>query len=155
MTASITITSYQLHHQPGISDLLDGIQGEFSQSIYAQNPPKNPLPVKLWVALYNDVVVGTVGIILLSNGNAALKSMMVQKEFRGGDHGLSGSLMNRALQYARDAGAQNIYLGTMAQFKAAQQFYRKHGFVEITARDLPADFIINPVDDVFFRLQIN
>jgi hypothetical protein len=48
-----------------------------------------------------------------------------------------------------------MYLGTMTQFKAARVFYINHGFTEITRDQLPADFVCNPVDDVFFYLQLN
>jgi len=154
MNSEIIIKDHDPYYQPGISDLLDGIQSEFSESIYGRNPPTNPIPVKLWLALHNDVVVGTVGIAALNNNNAALKSMMVQKEFRGADKGVSGMLLDTALKYALSIDVQQIYLGTMTQFKAAQHFYRKHFFTEIGREQLPGDFVCNPVDDVFFRLLL-
>lgn len=134
---------------------MDGIQSEFPQSIYAQNPPINTLPVQLWSAMDGDIVVGTVGIVLLAGKNAVLKSMMVRKEYRGAAVGLSARLMDMALQYADSNGARHIFLGTMTQFKAAHQFYRKNAFKQIGRQDLPADFVINPVDDVFFVRTLN
>jgi hypothetical protein len=43
----------------------------------------------------------------------------------------------------------------MIQFKAAQSFYLKHGFIQILENELPDDFMKNLVDKVFFRLAID
>jgi N-acetylglutamate synthase-like GNAT family acetyltransferase len=134
---------------------MDSIQAEFSTSIYARNPPKVAQQVKLWVAMHNNEVVGTVGISDIGNGNAALKSMMVQQEYRGTTTGISARLLDTAIRHAKSFGAGYLFLGTMMQFEAARAFYQKNGFLQINMDELPAGFAVNPVDDVFFRLQIN
>src|SRR5207244_2234314 len=105
------------YYQPGVDDLLDGIQSEFSETIYAQSTPKIrvPLPVKYWMALHNDILVGTVGVATLSNNNVALKRMMVQKDYRGRDIGLSDALLDIALKHSISIGAKKVFLGTMTQ----------------------------------------
>jgi len=156
MNNNIIITGYTPDHQTGIADLLDGIQAEFTESIYARSTPGREVllpPVTYWVALQDGVVVGTAGIAALAYGNAMLKGMMVQQEQRG--TGLAARLLDAVLGYAATMGAEQLYLGTMTQFKAAQRFYNKHGFRRITMQELPADFIINPVDDVFFSLALH
>jgi N-acetylglutamate synthase-like GNAT family acetyltransferase len=154
MDSLITIVDYRPAYQPGIADLLDGIQSEFPQSIYSRSTIASPEP-RLWVALHNNIVVGMVGLLLIGDDNAVLKNMMVQKEYRGNALGLSKCLLGAALAYAAVENVRNIYLGTMTQFKAAQSFYKKHSFTMIERLELPKDFIINPVDDIFFMLHLN
>jgi hypothetical protein len=42
----------------------------------------------------------------------------------------------------------------MDQFKAAQKFYEKNGFIKITENQLPKNFIHNPIDRVFYLLDL-
>ncbi|NQZ22778.1 MAG: GNAT family N-acetyltransferase [Colwellia sp.] len=74
-----------------------------------------------WIALVDDNVVGTVGLSL-KNDYAILKSMFLQKEFRGASIGLSNMLLKKALTHCKTTKISEIYLGTMVQFKAAQRF---------------------------------
>ena len=115
-------------------------------------PPRLPDP--FWVAAYRDQVVGTIGLILIGKDFAILKSMMVKKAFRGKVRGVSSSLMATAMSWCAKNSLQDIYLGTMHQFISAQQFYKKNGFVEIAQQDLPSEFLINPLDKVFFRRRL-
>ena len=48
-----------------------------------------------------------------------------------------------------------VYLGTTEWFYAAQHFYRRNGFVEISRDMLPATFPVMAVDSRFFRLVID
>lgn len=45
---------------------------------------------------------------------------------------------------------KEIYLGTRAIFLAAQQFYKKNGFKEISKVNLPDTFPLNLVDSKFY-----
>ncbi len=42
--------------------------------------------------------------------------------------GVAGSLMNRAIECAADAGARCLWLGVNQENQRAQRFYGKHGF---------------------------
>jgi hypothetical protein len=42
----------------------------------------------------------------------------------------------------------------MQQFKAAQKFYLKNGFVEIAIGKLPSDYPPNPMDTIFYELDL-
>jgi N-acetylglutamate synthase-like GNAT family acetyltransferase len=159
MDKEIIINSFVSEYQPGIDILLSSIQQEFPEIIYGTESKKITdvafLPGRrYWVALDQDKVIGTIGIVLLKNNTACVKSMFLQKDYRGGGRQIAQRLLVTALNHARQLAAERIFLGTMIQFKAAYAFYIKHGFELIREEELPADFIKNPVDKVFFRLVL-
>lgn len=151
----IQIRTYQKQDQVGIDLMMAEIAAEFASPI-AQNDGKVPpkLPDPFWVASYGDQVVGTIGLIPIRKDIAILKSMMVKKGFRGKSWGVSNSLMATAMAWCTENNFQAIYLGTMHQFISAQQFYKKNGFTEIAQQDLPSEFLINPLDKVFFQRRL-
>jgi N-acetylglutamate synthase-like GNAT family acetyltransferase len=159
MEPGITIVDFENTHQPGIDRLMDDVQKEFSETIYGPGSKKIIdvafLPDrKYWVALQGNVVIGTIGVVLMKNGNAALKSMILQKEYRGSHTRIADNLFRVAKEKVWGQHATQLFLGTMIQFKAAQAFYVKHGFIGISEDELPADFVKNPVDKVFFKLLL-
>src|SRR5436853_40413 len=85
-------------------------------------------------------------LLFLTGRSAAIKRMMVDKNYRGTVMGVSAGLLDACVSFARNSGAESVYLGTMSQFKAAQKFYLKHGFREITLEELPSDYTPNPID---------
>ena len=83
----IRITDYNSDHQEEIDQMMVGIEMEFSIPITSPKSPRiyevyQNSDHKFWVALYENKVVGTIGLSLFSNNNAVLKRMMVTKEFR-------------------------------------------------------------------------
>jgi N-acetylglutamate synthase-like GNAT family acetyltransferase len=154
---SLRVTEYAPAHQQGIDAMMDSISKEYDQ------PISGPQSVKLleayqqpgcrfWVALDGEQVVGTVGLILLEGSNAVLKRMMVDKDCRG--TGLAARLLETAAQWGSSCGVESIYLGTMAQFTAAQAFYSKLGCVEVALSELPSDMVVNPIDTLHYRLVL-
>ena len=105
---------------------------------------------KYWVAFNNTEIVGTVGILKIDNTSSLLKNMFVKKEYRGKDFTISHSLLKKACEWSEAEDLNQIYLGTMSQFKAAHKFYEKNGFKEIVRSKLPTSFIINPLDEIFY-----
>ena len=151
----IKIRRYQHQDQAGIDLMMAEITAEFASPIAQlgrKAPPKLPDP--FWVAAYGDQIVGTIGLIPIRKDFAILKSMMVKKAFRGKLKGVSSSLMKTAITWCTENDLQAIYLGTMHQFISAQQFYKKNGFTKIAQQDLPSEFLINPLDKVFFRRRL-
>jgi N-acetylglutamate synthase-like GNAT family acetyltransferase len=149
----IEITHFQEKHQRDINSLMIEIAGEFNESIF---PPQSEiqqrviLPLdKYWVALENDVVIGTIGFSMLTNNNMMLRRMFLNKKFRG--YGVAKMLLDTVFSSAVEHRVSNIFLGTMTQFKAAQKFYQKNGFTKIPPTELPIDFQINPVDGIFYQ----
>lgn len=151
----IKIRTYQNQDHVGIDLMMAEIAAEFASPIAPNDgkvPPKLPDP--FWIAAYGDQIVGTIGLIPIRKDFAILKSMMVKKAFRGKLKGVSSSLMATAMSWCIENSLQDIYLGTMHQFISAQQFYKKNGFTEIAQQDLPREFLINPLDKVFFRRRL-
>jgi GNAT superfamily N-acetyltransferase len=80
----------------------------------------------VWVAIDNDRLVGSVAMRLLDDRRAELKRMYLQPEHRG--RGLGRTLLNHAIDWARDRGCQAIVLGTSTAMTAAQRLYESAGF---------------------------
>ncbi len=134
---------------------MEEIYSEFPEPFYAQGSDKLDKLSQLsgrayWVVLNNDAVIGTVGIAMIANDNAVLKSMMLHKDHRGKGKRLSERMLAFAENKARKAHAVRMYLGTMVQMKGAQRFYEKNGYALITEGKLPIDFPANPVDKIFY-----
>lgn len=151
----IQIRLYQHQDQAGIDLMMAEITAEFASPI-TQLGRKAPskLPDPFWVAASRGQIVGTIGLIPIGKEFAILKSMMVKKTFRGKALGVSNSLIKTAIAWCIENNLQAIYLGTMHQFISAQQFYKKNGFTEIAQQDLPSEFLINPLDKVFFQRRL-
>ncbi len=154
----INITNYDPCFQPGIDQMMSKIQNEFAEAITGSqsviiNDVYQLVDQHYWVALYGEKVVGTIGIVL-HNHFAEVKRMMVHPAFRGSGYGIASKLLQMGLQWAISNNITTIYLGTMDQFKAAQRFYEKTGFAQISREDLPEDYKINPIDTLFYRLTV-
>lgn len=107
-----------------------------------------------WVAEVDGNVVGTIGLLDIGGGAAALRKMFVSAPFRGKSHAAARSLLDELLRWAATQRLQYIYLGTTDKFLAAHRFYEKNGFREITRASLPASFPVMSVDTKFYSLSL-
>lgn len=153
----IQIVPFQSAHQNAVICLMESIALEFKEPIFSSSSKKIidffELPNhQFWVALNDSKLVGTIGILKLSNGNMVLKSMFVAKMCRG--QGVSSLLLHTAMAFVIQNHSKQIYLGTMNQFTDGQRFYEKNGFVKCKSTDLPTDFTINPLDSIFYTKQL-
>lgn len=153
--SSVEIKDYDPIYQSGVDVMMLDIQKEFKEPITG---PQSTIikqvyqlgEQKYWLALYNEKVIGTIGVVLSSTGFAEIKRMMVHPEFRGSKPGAAKHLLQTALKWVKTQQVTTVYLGTMEQFKAAQRFYEKNGFIQIPTNDLPKDYKINPIDTLFY-----
>lgn len=157
MDLKIEIVPFEKKHQSDIDAIMQNIALEFEEPIYTKESKKIVDVYKLsnnkfWVALNGNNVIGTLGIVRLKNKNIILKSMFLEKKYRG--KGISQLLLDHVINWESQNDCMQIYLGTMLQFKAAQQFYEKNGFTKCTPEELPADFIINPLDTIFYTKKL-
>lgn len=148
---NVQIVSYNNKHQADIDQLLESILLEFDLPARA---PKNPLvlPDAYWVAEFNGKAIGTIALFNMKNRSVVLKKMFVSKEFRG--KGISKMLLDTLFKWARENNFARVYLGTMTEFKAAHRFYEKNGFKKIERKNLPRDFPINPVDPLYYTINL-
>jgi hypothetical protein len=136
--ASIVIKEYDPLYQEGINLMMRTIEAEFAEAITGPQSTiikeVYQLPgQKFWVALHNKEVVGTIGMVLKENLFAEVKRMM---------------------EWTLQQGIKTVYLGTMNQFKAAQRFYEKQGFISIPPSLLPKEYKINPIDTLFYKREL-
>jgi RimJ/RimL family protein N-acetyltransferase len=151
----ITITEYNPEFQERIDRMMAGIQEEYAETITTSHSTiisqVYQLPnQKYWVALHGERIAGTIGMVLFPGNNAVVKRMMVDKEFRGTDFKTATLLLDTAFEWAKTHAVKAVYLGTMTQFRAAQRFYEKAGFKQISMNELPVDYPQNPMDTLFY-----
>ncbi|PLT33198.1 GNAT family N-acetyltransferase [Bacillus sp. V5-8f] len=108
-----------------------------------------------WVALYEEEVVGTIGLIDIGNDQAALRKVFVNKEFRGSKFNTARLLLNNVIQWARDQSIKEVYLGTTPQFLAAHRFYEKNGFINVAQSELPENFPVLRIDKKFYKYKVD
>ena len=144
------IKSYQAHHLDGIAELIVPIQSEeFGINISLEDQPdQKAIPSfyqhgtgNFWVAEADGRVVGTIALLDIGNGQAALRKMFVASDFRGKEYGLAAALLQTLFARASTHAVDAIFLGTTDKFLAAHRFYEKHGFGEIAKSDLPPAFL--------------
>ena len=156
---TIQIQPYDPVYQERINAMMAGIQDEYNEIITTRHSTKIQEVYmkpgqKYWVALAEEQVAGTIGIVMFEKDKAVVKRMMVDKDFRGEAYGTANQLMCVALEWAANEGARVVYLGTMTQFVAAQRFYLKNGYVSIPEKELPLQYPQNPMDTVFFKKEL-
>lgn len=147
----IKIHLFKQDYQSGINDMMNDIVNEFELPISNENKSRIQSLDKYWVAIDSKKIIGSVGVLKTNNADATLKNMFVKKEYRGKDYRLAQMLLYKVIDWCHSEDIDNIYLGTMNQFKAAHKFYEKHGFQKISTSELPSVFIRNPIDDVFYK----
>lgn len=107
-----------------------------------------------WLALENDKLIGTIALIDIGDGQAALRKMFVHADYRGKEKAIGQSLFNFLLSWCKQNSISEIYLGTVEQLHAAKRFYIKNGFEKIEKNMLPPSFPLMQVDTEFFKINI-
>lgn len=160
----IVIRPFAPEYQAGVIDLILPIQQqEFGIAITLQDQPDlldipgfyQQQAGNFWLVLADSTVVGCVALLDIGDGLGALRKMFVAAPYRGKQYGLGRRLLDTLLAWSERHEIREIYLGTTAQFVAAQHFYRKNGFDEIAKNELPAGFPVMAVDSMFFMRRVN
>jgi N-acetylglutamate synthase-like GNAT family acetyltransferase len=155
----IEVVPFSIEHKAGVIAVILPIQqAEFGISISLEDQPDlHDIPGfyrrgsgSFWVALSGTLVVGTIALLDIGNGQGALRKMFVRPEYRGPDHQVARRLLETLIAWCHEKRTYEIYLGTTAKFVAAHRFYEKWGFAEIPKADLPATFPVMSVDTKFF-----
>ena len=159
----IAIVPFEPKHAEGIASVILPIQqAEFDIPITLEAQPDlkditgfyQHGSGNFWVALLDEEVIGTVGLLDIGNNQAALRKMFVKAEFRGSEYGVAKRLLTQLLEWCRAHRVKEIYLGTTAKFLAAHRFYEKNGFREIRRAELPSSFPVMVVDTKFYFLPL-
>jgi N-acetylglutamate synthase-like GNAT family acetyltransferase len=107
-----------------------------------------------WIASDGARLVGSVGLLDIGDGMAALRKMFVHADYRGQAHGLAQRLLETLLAAARAGGIVEVLLGTTERFVAAHRFYEKNGFAPLAADALPERFPRMRQDNRFYRRRL-
>jgi N-acetylglutamate synthase-like GNAT family acetyltransferase len=162
--AYISIIPFRPEYTDSVINLIIYIQqDEFDLPITAQDQPDlHDIPNyyqtgkgNFWIALHQQTVVGSIALLDIGHGKAALRKMFVHKAFRGSVYGTAKHLLMTLIDWAKTHQIEEIYLGTTAKFLAAHRFYKKNGFSEIAKSELPAQFSIMHVDTKFYRYVLS
>lgn len=106
-----------------------------------------------WYALDGGgKIVGSIGLKKIDAKKAEIKKFFVIKKYRG--QGIAQKLIHTLLKAAAKHGFEELFLGTVDKLKAAQKFYKNCGFALIRPGALPKNFVICPLDSVFFRGKV-
>lgn len=153
------ITPYSGHDTDPIVELITTIQiEEFGVATSAEKQPDlRDIQTfyqggvgNFWLAFVEDELVGTIAIKDVGDGVCALRKMFVKKAFRGKPHGVAGKLMTTLLDWSRENGVREIYLGTVDVYHAAHRFYEKNGFAEVSLEEVPKSVPLMDVDVKFY-----
>jgi len=106
-----------------------------------------------WLAITGNTVIGTIALLDIGNNQGALRKMFVSKDYRGRVHGVGQALLDKLLEWAKQKGVSEIYLGTTEKFIAAHRFYEKNGFRQVDVGLLPVRFPRMDVDVRFYRFD--
>ena len=162
--AHISIIPFIPKYTTTVINLIVSIQHEeFDLTITAEDQPDlHDIPHfyqrdngNFWIALHQHTVVGSIALLDIGYGQAALRKMFVQQEFRGPVYGTAKHLLMTLLAWAKTHQIGEIYLGTTAKFLAVHRFYEKNGFTELSQSDLPTQFPLMNVDTKFYQYVLS
>ncbi len=138
----IKITTYsKKFHQDTVNLILEIYEKELKFTGYnrpdLQNIEKNYLKndkSNFWIALDNNEVIGTIGILKKHTDLAYIKRLTVKKKYRG--QGIGNKLLQTAISFAQKQNFKTLYAGTVKENPAAIEFYKKQNFtINKTAPD--------------------
>lgn len=99
------------------------------------------------VALSDDKVIGTIGLMLKARQCAVLKKIFVQKKFCSQGVGLA--LYNTLLTYAKGADIRHI-IPPPSVARVSHRFYERAGFYKIAKNQLPISYIYPGRDSILY-----
>lgn len=156
------IIPYDGHDADVIIELITHIQiTEFGVATSAEKQPDlRDIPGyyqygagNFWLAFEGDELIGTIALKDVGDGVCALRKMFVKKAYRGKVFGVGAKLMQTLLDWARERGVREVYLGTVDVYHAAHRFYEKSGFVEVGRKEVPETVPLMDVDVKYYRYR--
>ncbi|MTH15861.1 GNAT family N-acetyltransferase [Flavobacterium sp. LC2016-01] len=108
-----------------------------------------------WIARYDDVISGTIGLQPLSSETAVIRHLFVEKEHRGKETRIAQQLFRQLLMYAKVSGYRNIYLHTPEIAVASQHFFLRNGFQQINdPLEFPTEYKFADRNSKLYHLRI-
>lgn len=142
LISSIQRSEYQINidpkQQPDLSNIINHYQinkGNF------------------WLALNDEKVIGTIGLLDIGGKQAAMRRFFVDKAYRGKD--VAKSLFKTLVHWSNELNISTIFLGTASAFRAAHRFYEKNGFQIVSKKEIPNSFPRMAVDHKYYKMELN
>ena len=163
MTHGFAIRPFAPGDQSGVEKLVLTIQrDEFGLALTADNQPDLKDVASyfagegsaFWVAVGLGEIVGCIGLQAIDGPIAAMRKFMVQQDWRGREMGVAKALNAFFTRHARETGATTLALSTVHETKAAQTFYRREGYHEVTRDEMPAGFVPGIIDVIFMLAEV-
>ncbi len=108
---------------------------------------------QFWLAVENESVVGTIGLMPAENNCGILKKFFVRKDYRSKKLGLS--LYLELLRYAKSKGINTLILDTPSVAVQSHKFYEKAGFKRISKKDLPIEYSYPDRNSYLYMLTLS
>lgn len=80
----------------------------------------------IWIVEYEGGIVGSVAIVDAGGNEAQFRWLLLTEETRG--KGLGKMLVEKAVDFCREKGFENVYLWTIDALPAARSLYVRNGF---------------------------
>lgn len=128
------IEEYKEEDQQQIASLIEDIFNELGFPFDKETTHKDLFDIKnyftkFFVIRINNEVVGTIGVKMEGIKVAGIKRLYLKKEHRG--KGWGRALLEEALLFSKEAGAEKAQLRTTERNIQALKIYNKNGFKEL------------------------
>ena len=96
---------------------------------------------RLYLAYYDGILAGCIGLRKIDNDNCELKRLYVKPQFRGKK--IARFLVKYIIAEAKEIGYKHILLDTLPFLETAINMYKKYGFYEIESyNNSPMDNLV-------------
>lgn len=129
--------SLPLEEQPDLKDI---------KKCYQENGGQ------FWLAVEDNEVIGTIGLMLKENHCAVMKKFFVKKAYRAQKIGLA--LYETLLAYAKENDVSYVILDTPGVAVQSHRFYERAGFVRIDKSQLPTAYSYPDRDSLLYMLRL-
>lgn len=159
----IAIKEFNTFYQTQVVEhILDIENNEFNMALTLEMQPDladiNGMYQKrngnFWVALYNNTVIGSIGIYPLTDTNVELRRMFVKPQYRGREYGVGQKMLDTALNWTKANGYKEVFLETTDWLVAASKFYANNNFGLISKKQLPDNFPVLRSSGKFMSLKL-
>ena len=107
-----------------------------------------------WVAVKQERVVGSIGLMDCGGGLGLIKKFFVYEEYRGEPVHLGRRLYDVLVEFARQRHIKSLLLDTPKNTGRAHRFYEKAGFQKIGEDQLPLVYDHPYEDSDFYILDL-
>ena len=97
---------------------------------------------RLYLAFYDGVLAGCIGLRKIDNDNCELKRLYVKPQFRGKK--IASFLVKYIIAEAKEIGYKHILLDTLPFLETAINMYKNYGFYEIES------YNNNPMENLIY-----